>query len=108
MDRPAQPNSNWNSGSPDPATSYAPYRLYNIGNSSPVELMRCIELLEQYLGRTAEKNYLPLQPGDVPETHADVGDLIAEVGYQPSTSMEEGIGKFVDWYQEYYGNATRA
>lgn len=105
LDRPATACPDWNADNPDPATSYAPYRLYNIGNSTPVELMRCIELLEEYLGQKAEKNYLPLQPGDVPGTHSDVSDLARDVGYQPATPIEVGIRNFVDWYLSYYGKA---
>jgi len=99
----ARPNPDWNSDHPDPGTSKAPYRLYNIGNSRPVDLMKYIGLLEEYLGRVAEKNMLPLQPGDVPDTWADVEDLVHDVGYRPSTPVEEGVKKFVDWYLEYYG-----
>ena len=102
MDRIAQPNTQWNSAAPDPATSKAPYRIYNIGNQRPVELMRYIEVLEECLGRKAEKNLLPLQLGDVPDTWADVEDLVADVGYRPSTPVEVGVRKFVDWYLEYY------
>ena len=102
MDRPAQPNHGWDGDAPDPATSKAPYRLYNIGNSSPVELSRYIECIEQNLGRKAQKNLLPLQPGDVPDTFADVEDLIRDVGYKPATPVEVGIRRFVDWYLEYY------
>ena len=87
---------------PDPATSKAPYRIYNIGNQQPVELMRYIEVLEECLGRKAEKNLLPLQLGDVPDTWADVEDLVADVGYRPSTPVEEGVRRFVDWYLDYY------
>ena len=97
------PNTGWNGDNPDSATSYAPYRLYNIGNNNPVELMKFIEVLEDCLGRKAEKNLLPLQPGDVPETYADVDDLVNDVGFKPSTPIEEGIKKFVEWYQDYYG-----
>jgi UDP-glucuronate 4-epimerase len=103
LDHTATTCPNWDAMNPDPATSYAPYRLYNIGNSSPVELMRYIELLEQYLGKKAQKNFMPLQPGDVPETHSDVSDLARDVGYQPATSIEVGIRNFVDWYLDYYG-----
>jgi UDP-glucuronate 4-epimerase len=102
-DRIPQPNLGWNSAKPDPATSAAPYRIYNIGNHTPVELMRFIGVLENALGREAKKNFLPLQPGDVPATFADVGDLIADVGFAPSTPLEAGIGRFVDWYRRYYG-----
>jgi len=103
LDRVAQPNTQWNSDAPDPGTSSAPYRLYNIGNQRPVELMQYIELLEQCLGRKSEKNLLPLQPGDVPDTWADVEDLVTDVGYRPETPVEEGIKRFVEWYAEYYG-----
>jgi UDP-glucuronate 4-epimerase len=102
MDRVAQPNPQWSSANPDPATSNAPYRLYNIGNQQPVELMRYIEVLEECLGRKAEKNLLPMQLGDVPDTWADVGDLVADVGYRPSTPVEEGVRNFVEWYLDYY------
>ncbi len=100
--RPAQPNPQWNSAEPDPASSRAPFKIYNIGNSSPVELVRYIEVLEQCLGRKAERNLLPLQLGDVPDTFADVSDLEAAVGYRPKTSVEEGVKAFVDWYRSYY------
>jgi UDP-glucuronate 4-epimerase len=87
---------------PDPATSFAPYKIYNIGNNSPVELMHFIEVLEQNLGVKAIKNLLPLQEGDVPETYANVDDLMNDVGFKPSTSIEHGIEQFVNWYKEYY------
>ena len=102
LDHVANPNAKWDSDRPDPATSKAPYRLYNIGNQQPVELMRYIELLEECLGRKAEKKLLPLQQGDVPDTWADVEDLVAEVGYRPSTPVEQGVRSFVDWYLDYY------
>jgi len=105
MDRIAQPNADWNSDAPDPSSSNAPYRLYNIGNNQPVELMRYIEVLEQCLGKKAEKNLLPLQVGDVPDTFADVQALIDDVGFKPATPVEEGVKKFVDWYVGYYGRA---
>lgn len=98
----AEVNSLWNSDDPDPATSNAPYRLYNIGNNSPVELMYFIELIEKKLGKKADKNFLPLQPGDVPETCADVDALIERVDYSPSTPIETGIEKFITWYRGYY------
>jgi len=101
-DRIAQPNPAWDSSRPDPATSRAPFRLYNIGNNRPVELLRYIEVIEECLGRKAEKNLLPLQPGDVPDTEADVQDLIDDVGYKPDTPIEVGVRRFVDWYLEYY------
>ncbi len=103
LDHPARPNPDWTGDHPDPATSYAPYRIYNIGNSRPVELMRYIELLEERLGKKAQKNLLPLQAGDVPDTFADVSDLTNDVGYQPSTPVEVGVRNFVDWYLDYYG-----
>jgi UDP-glucuronate 4-epimerase len=105
LDHVASANPAWNGDAPDPATSQAPYRLYNIGNSQPVELMRYIELLEQCLGRKAEKNLLPLQVGDVPATWADIDDLTRDVGYQPTTPVEAGIRRFVEWYLDYYGRA---
>ena len=102
MDRPAQPNPNWNSDAPDPGTSKAPYRLYNIGNNQPVELMRYIECIEKSLGKQAQKNLLPLQAGDVPDTFADVEDLVQDVGYKPATPVEEGVRRFIEWYVGYY------
>ena len=97
------PNPDWNSDAPDPGTSKAPYRLYNIGNNQPVELMRYIECVEQCLGKKAEKNLLPLQQGDVLDTFADVEDLVRDVGYKPATPVEVGVRKFVEWYVGYYG-----
>ena len=102
-ERIAQPDPAWSGAAPDPATSRAPYRLYNIGNRQPVELLRYIEVLEQCLGRKAQKRFLPLQPGDVPDTCADVEDLVREVGYRPATPVEAGVRRFVDWFCEYYG-----
>jgi len=101
-DRTATVNLAWSGDAPDPGTSYAPYRIYNIGNNSPVELLRFIEVLEEKLGRKAIKNLLPLQPGDVPATCADVDDLMRDVGFAPETPIEEGVGRFVDWYRNYY------
>ncbi|HEY6126389.1 MAG TPA: NAD-dependent epimerase [Steroidobacteraceae bacterium] len=101
-DRPATPNNDWSGDNPDPATSSAPFRIYNIGNNAPVDLSRYIEVLEDCLGRKAVKNMLPLQPGDVPDTFADVEDLVRDVGYKPATPVEVGIRRFVDWYLEYY------
>jgi UDP-glucuronate 4-epimerase len=98
----AQPDKTWNGMSPDPATSFAPYRIYNIGNNQPVELTRFIEIIEEKLGKKAIRNLMPIQGGDVPETFADVDDLKKEVDYKPSTPIEVGVGKFVDWYLEYY------
>ena len=102
MDHTATPNESWDSEHPDPGTSRAPYRIYNIGNRQPVELMRYIEVIEDCLGKKAEKNMLPLQPGDVPDTWADTEALAADVGYQPGTPIEVGVKNFVDWYLEYY------
>jgi UDP-glucuronate 4-epimerase len=96
------PNPDWSGSLPDPATSCAPYKLYNIGNNNPVELMDFIEALEVNLNKKAEKNFLPMQAGDVPATSADVDDLERDVGFKPSTNVEEGIRKFVEWYREYY------
>jgi UDP-glucuronate 4-epimerase len=101
-DHTAEPNPDWDSDRPDPATSRAPYRIYNIGNNNPVELMHLISTLEQALGRTAEKNMLPLQMGDVPATYADVDALVADVGFAPKTPIETGVARFVAWYREYY------
>ncbi len=102
LDNVATPDPEWSGEKPDPGTSKAPWRVYNIGNQSPVELMDYIETLEKYLGRTAEKELLPLQPGDVPDTYADVEALVQDVGYKPNTSIKQGIEKFVAWYNEYY------
>jgi UDP-glucuronate 4-epimerase len=103
LDRIPAPNPAWSGDAPDSATSSAPYRLYNIGNNQPVELMHYIEVLERCLGREAEKELLPLQPGDVPDTYADVTDLVEQFDYKPATSVEDGVGRFVDWYRGYYG-----
>ncbi len=103
LDNIAQPNPDWTGAKPDPGTSRAPWRVYNIGNQSPVELMKYIEVLEQCLGKTAEKELLPLQPGDVPDTYADVEALVQDVGYKPGTPIEVGIARFVEWYGSYYG-----
>ena len=102
MDHTATPNEAWDPASPDPGTSRAPYRIYNIGNHQPVELMRYIEVIEDCLGKTAEKNMLPLQPGDVPDTWADTEDLVQDVDYQPNTPVEVGVKRFIDWYLDYY------
>jgi UDP-glucuronate 4-epimerase len=102
LDRPAQPDPVWSSETPNPATSNAPYRIYNIGNHQPVELNRFIEVLEQATGRKAEKKYMPMQPGDVLATYADVEALTNDVGFKPNTSIEAGVQKFVDWYRQYY------
>ncbi|MEX2206965.1 MAG: NAD-dependent epimerase [Myxococcota bacterium] len=102
LDRVAAPDPEWDGASPDPARSRAPYRLYNIGNQNPVPLLRYIEVLEACLGKKARMEMLPLQPGDVPDTEADVADLVADVGYRPATSVETGVRKFVEWYRDYY------
>ena len=103
LDRPAEANPDWSGDRPDSATSYAPYRLYNIGNNNTVELRRYIEVLEDCLGKMAERNLLPLQPGDVPDTFANVDDLVRDFDYRPGTPIEVGVQRFVDWYLDYYG-----
>jgi UDP-glucuronate 4-epimerase len=102
LDHTAMPDPAWNSAAPDPSASSAPYRIYNIGNQRPIPLLRYIEVLEQCLGRKAQKNFVPLQPGDVPDTWADVEALARDVGYRPSTQIEEGVARFVEWYLGYY------
>ena len=102
LDNVAKPNDDWNGDAPDTATSRAPYRIYNIGNNKPVELMRYIEIIEDCIGKKAEKNYLPLQPGDVPATYANIDALMNDVNFKPSTPIETGIENFVKWYREYY------
>jgi len=102
VDKRPEPNTEWSGQNPDPSTSFAPYKIYNIGNNNPVELLHFVEVLEEKLGMKANKEFLPMQPGDVPETYADVDDLMADVGFKPVTSIEEGVGRFVDWYKEYY------
>jgi UDP-glucuronate 4-epimerase len=102
LDRPAAPDLSWSGDRPDPGTSSAPSRVYNIGNHRPVELLRFIEVLEQAIGKKAEKKLSPLQPGDVPATYADIDDLARDVGFAPSTPIEEGIPRFVKWYREFY------
>lgn len=102
LDIVATPSPDWDAGNPDPATSNAPYRVYNIGSNNPMNLSRYIEVLEETLGIQAERNLLPLQPGDVPDTYADVDDLIRDVGYKPDTPIETGIAEFVAWYKTYY------
>ncbi len=103
LDRPAQPNPEWRGDAPDPASSTAPYRLYNIGNHQPVELLYLIELLEEAFGRKVRMNLLPMQPGDVEDTVADVAALERDVGFTPATPIEEGVARFVAWYREYHG-----
>ncbi len=102
LDHPAEPDPAWSGDAPDPGTSAAPARIYNIGNHQPVELLRFIDVLEQALGKKAEKQLLPLQPGDVPATYADIDDLARDVGFKPATPIEEGIPRFVKWYREFY------
>jgi len=102
LDHPASPNPKWSGEDPDAGTSSAPYRIYNIGNHQPVELTHLIKLLEQALGKKALKTFLPMQPGDVPATYADVDDLIRDVGFKPDTPIEVGVQRFVKWYRDYY------
>jgi UDP-glucuronate 4-epimerase len=102
LDRPAPPNAQWSGDHPDPGSSKAPWRVYNIGNSAPVQLMRYIAAIEEALGKPAIKELLPLQAGDVPDTYAEVEDLVREFGYKPETSVEEGIKQFVEWYRGYF------
>jgi UDP-glucuronate 4-epimerase len=103
LDKPAKANPEWDGNNPDSGTSYAPWRVYNIGNNNPVELKDYISALESSLGKVADKELLPLQPGDVPDTYADVTDLINDFGYKPKTSINDGIKKFAEWYLGYYG-----
>ena len=102
LDKVPEPNKDWSGDNPDPSTSNAPYQIYNIGNNEPVKLMDFISSIEKAIGREAEKNYLPMQPGDVPDTFANVDALINDVGFKPSTPIDEGIKNFVDWYREFY------
>ena len=99
-----KPDPEWSGLIPDPSSSFAPYRVYNIGNNKPIELLRFIEVIEQKIGKKAIKNFMPIQEGDVPETYADVDDLMREIDFKPSTEIEVGVGKFVDWYMDYYKN----
>ncbi len=103
MARLPEPNPAWNGDNPDPGTSYARYKIYNIGNNNPVELMEYIGVIEKVLGKKAKKEFLDLQPGDVPATYADIDDLIKDVGFKPETTIETGIKQFILWYNEYYG-----
>lgn len=102
VEKPAQPNPEWAGANPDPGTSYAPYKIYNIGNNSPVKLMDFIHAIEEKVGKKAIKNFMPLQAGDVPSTYANVEDLYRDIDFKPQTSIKEGVGKFVDWYVDYY------
>jgi len=102
LDNVAQPNESWSGDTPDSATSLAPFKLYNIGSNNPIQLMRYIEILEECLGKSAIKNMLPMQPGDVPATYADIDALVDDVGYKPQTKIEDGIKNFVEWYRDYY------
>lgn len=102
IDRPATPNPQWSSDDPDPASSFAPYKIYNIGNSEPVELLHYIKVLEDSVGVKARMNMMPMQDGDVKATQADVSDLVNDTGFKPSTTVEEGVKKFADWYRDYY------
>ena len=106
LDRIAQPDPHWDSEHPDPGSSRAPFRIYNIGSNRPIDLLRYIEVLETCLGRKVEKIMLPMQPGDVADTFADVRELIEDVGYKPSTPIEVGVRNFVDWYRDYYGDRS--
>ena len=99
----AEINPDWSGDNPDPATSQAPYRLYNIGSNNPVELLRYIEVIEECVGKKADKNLMPMQLGDVPDTYADVEALAVGVDYSPETSIETGVAAFVEWYRQYYG-----
>lgn len=102
LDEPASCNTNWNGENPDPGSSFSPWKIYNIGNNNPVNLMDYISAIEQALGTKAKKEFLPLQPGDVPDTFADVSDLENDFGFKPSTPLKEGVYKFVEWYKDYY------
>lgn len=103
LERIPAPDPMWDTTRPDPGTSFAPYRIYNIGNNSPVELLRIVEILEEKTGKKAVREYIGIQPGEVPETYADIGDLVRDTGFTPHISIEDGIGRFVEWYRKYYG-----
>jgi UDP-glucuronate 4-epimerase len=105
VDRPAAANPFWNGADPDPASSRAPWRVYNIGNNKPVELMEVVGLIERFVGKTAIQDMHPMQPGDVPETYADISDLAAAIGFSPNTAIEDGVRKFVDWHRDYHARA---
>lgn len=102
VNKPAKPNPDWSGDNPDPSSSYAPYKIYNIGNNSPVKLMEFIEAIENKTGKTAIKNFMDLQPGDVPETYANVEDLFRDIDFKPATDIQDGVNNFVDWYLDYY------
>ena len=102
MDKIPESNSNWSGENPDPGSSKAPYKIYNIGNNNPVELLKFIEVIESCLGMKAQKNMLPMQPGDVPINYADVNDLMQDVDFKPNTPIEVGVKQFIDWYRDYY------
>lgn len=104
VQKPAQPNPEWTGDHPDPSSSYAPYKVYNIGNNSPVRLMEFVEAIENKLGKVAKKNYMELQPGDVPETYANVDDLFNDIDFKPETAIQDGVNSFIDWYLDYYSN----
>ncbi|WP_353419487.1 NAD-dependent epimerase [Staphylococcus delphini] len=104
VQKPAQPNPEWTGDHPDPSSSYAPYKVYNIGNNSPVRLMEFVEAIENKLGKVAKKNYMDLQPGDVPETYANVDDLFSDIDFKPETAIQDGVNSFIDWYLGYYSN----
>ena len=102
LDKPAEPDSTWSGDAPKPESSASPYRLYNIGSQSPVELMRFVEIIEEAIGKKATKNLQPIQPGDIPATYADVRELMEQYSFQPTTPLEEGVRRFIEWYREYY------
>jgi len=102
IDNPAQPSPDWSGKNPDPSTSSAPYKVYNIGNNNPVKLMDFIQAIESALGKEIEKQMLPLQAGDVPSTYANVDDLVKNLGYKPNTPVQQGIDNFVAWYREFF------
>ncbi len=103
LKRQPEPNPNWDGNHPDPGTSYAPYKVYNIGNNSPVKLMDFIAAIEEKIGMKAKKHFMPLQAGDVPQTYANVEDLYQDINFKPQTAIKDGVGKFIDWYIDYYG-----
>jgi UDP-glucuronate 4-epimerase len=107
VDRPAIGNPKYSTASPDPGSSSAPWRVYNIGNNKPVELLEVVGILEEAIGKKAKRELLPMQPGDVPATYADVDDLMRDVGFRPATPIEQGIARFIAWYREWSGNSGR-